>query len=118
MNYRHFSYRRTQLYTEILRGWVELSGDRPADWEKCQYHIEGDPAEPYPHVRHPNLLPAHSTEKVPAASFLLPPWNVPFPGGDRLHRGKAVDDMVTRADHLYPLRAKGAQLAHDLPLDL
>lgn len=102
MNCHHLSYRRTQLYTEILRGWVELSGDRPADWEKCQYHIEGDPAEPYPHVRYPNLLPARSTEKVPAASFLLSPRNVSFLGSNRLHRRKAAGDMVAGADRLYP----------------
>ena len=30
----------------------------------------------------PHLLPAHSTEEIPAATLLLPSWDVPFSGSD------------------------------------
>lgn len=45
----------------------------------------------------------HSTEEVSAASFLLSPRDVPFPGDYRLHRGKTACDVVAGADRLYSL---------------
>ncbi len=38
MNYHHLSIEE-RLYTEILYGRQELSGDCPVDWAKCQYSI-------------------------------------------------------------------------------
>ena len=111
-------HRGAQLYTKILCGWNELSRDRPADWEECEYGVAGDMAELPPHVRHPDLLPAHSAEEIPAAPFLLPPGDVPFTGSDRLHRGKVAGDLVAGADRLYPVRAEDAKLAYNLPVDL
>ena len=106
------------MYTEILCGRIELSRDRPADREEREYGVAGDTAEPHPHVRHPDLLPAHSAEEVSAAPFLLPPRDVSFTGSDRLHREKVAGDLVAGADRLYPLRAEDAKLPYHLPVDL
>ena len=106
------------MYTKILCGWSELSGDRPADRQEREYGIAGDTEELHLHVLHTHLLPAHSAEEISAAAFLLPPRDVPIAGSDRLHRGKAAGNLVAGADRLYPLCAEAAQLAHHLPLDL
>ena len=40
----------------------------------------------YAYIRYPNLISTHSTKEVSAAALLLPPWDVPFTGSDRVHK--------------------------------
>ena len=92
--------------------------DCPADREEYEYGVAGDTAELHPHVRHPDLLSAHSAEEASAAPFLLPPRDVPFTGNDRLHREKVASNLVAGADCLYSLRDEDAKLENHLPVDL
>ena len=106
------------MYTKILCGWVELPGDCPTDRAKCEHSLTGDPAELHSHVRHSGILPSYGTEEVSAAALLLPSWDIPFAGSDRLYKREAESDLVTGTDRLHAVRTENAQLANDLPLDL
>lgn len=106
------------MYTEILCGWIMLSGNRTIDWAECKHGIQRDSAQLYAYVRHTHVLPTYCTEEVFIASILLSSGDVLESGSNYLHRRETSCYMVARANLQLSVRFEDAKLEDDLPLDI